>query len=261
MCFATSFNRRTRDYLADLAGFVNPFDRLGPSRHSGRMTDPLENDHLDPVRTQLLEAALPHVPFDGWSQISLSKAAREAGIEEGMAKLAFPGGARDLLTLFVSNADRAMLKALKDMDLPNMRIRDRIRAAVKARIDAVTEHKEAERRAMTFLALPHNAPLAAEFIARTVDLMWRAAGDTSTDFNFYTKRGLLAGVYGSTLLYWLNDDSEDHEATWRFLDRRIDGVMQIEKAKAQFRKATADMPSPLSLLTRLRYPGESRMKP
>ncbi|MFN3230600.1 MAG: COQ9 family protein [Alphaproteobacteria bacterium] len=221
----------------------------------------IKNDHLEPVRRQLLAAALFHIPFDGWSAISLNKAARDCGMESGMAKLAFPGGAKDLLSCFVAECDLAMLAALRDAKLDEMRIRDRIKTAVKARIDAIGQHAEAERRALSFLALPQNASMGFGFVAQTVDLMWRAAGDTSTDFNFYTKRGLLAGVYSATLLYWLNDTSEENQATWAFLDRRIDDVMQIEKTKAKVFKATKNMPSPISLLARLRYPGESRMKP
>jgi len=220
-----------------------------------------ESDHLEPIRRQLLDAALPHIPFDGWSQISLSKAAQDCGIDEGTAQLAFPKGAYDLLDSFARRADSAMRSTLAAMDLPDMRVRDRIKAAVTARIDAITEHKEAERRALSFLALPQNLALGPELVARTVDAIWRTAGDTSTDFNFYTKRLLLAGVYSATLMYWLNDSSEGHAGTWAFLDRRIDDVMQIEKAKARLRQAAEKLPSPVGLLGRLRYPGESRMKP
>ena len=212
-------------------------------------------------KAALLEAMLDHVPFDGWSPISFRKAAADLGLSEGEAMIVFPRGADDALDAFIDDADDKMVTVLAAMNMKEMRIRDRIRAAVRARIEAVADHREAERRAVGYLALPLNAPRALRHLARTVDLMWRAAGDTSTDFSFYTKRMLLSGVYSSTLMYWLNDSSDDHDATWAFLDRRIDDVMQIEKLKAKVKERTADMPSLTKALSRLRYPSDTRMKP
>ncbi|MEM9524939.1 MAG: COQ9 family protein [Pseudomonadota bacterium] len=212
-------------------------------------------------KAAFLAAVLTHVPFDGWSGIALTKAARDLDLDKGEVTLLFPGGVNDVLAAYVTAADAAMLVTLDKVDMEGLRIRDRIKTAVKARIEAVADTREAERRALGYLALPFNAPQGLGFVARTVDLMWRAAGDTSTDFNFYTKRMLLGGVYSSTLMYWLNDTSDDYEATWAFLDRRIEDVMQIEKAKAKVKKATADMPSLTKGLARLRYPSNTRMKP
>ncbi len=224
------------------------------------MTD-TPTDSLDPLRRDLLAAALTHIPFDGWSEISLHKAARDIGASRGAADMAFPGGARDLLDCFARDADARMLARAGEQAIGAMRMRDRIRAVVKARLESVAGHKEAERRAIGFLALPQNAALGVRLVQRTVDLMWRAAGDTSTDFAFYTKRATLAGVYSATLLCWMADSSEDGADTWGFLDRRIDNVMEFEKAKARFRERIKDTPSLASLLSRLRYPGETRMKP
>ena len=218
---------------------------------------------LDPndQKRALLEAALSHVSFDGWSEISLNKAARDLGLDDGTVSLAFPGGVRDLLDTFITDADARMLATLDALDMDSLRIRERIKVAVKARIEAIAPHWEAERRALSYLALPFNAPIGLHQLSRTVDLMWRAAGDTSTDFNFYTKRLLLAGVYSSTLMFWISDHSDVYADTWAFLDRRIESVMQIEKAKAQMQKATENMPSLTRLLSRMRYPSETRMKP
>jgi ubiquinone biosynthesis protein COQ9 len=218
-------------------------------------------DPLDGTRASLLAAALPHIPFDGWSLISLNKATRDLGIEPGAAAMAFPGGPADLLDLHAREADSRMLAQVGALDIPSMRMRDRIRAVVRARFDAVAEHREAERRALGFVALPNHAAQGARMLMRTVDLMWRAAGDTSTDFSFYTKRTTLAGVYSATMLFWMADSSEDSAETWAFLDRRIEDVMNFEKAKARVRTRLKDTPSLASLLARLRYPGEARMKP
>ena len=218
-------------------------------------------DALDPVRRDLLAAALTHIPFDGWSGISLNKAARDIGVDAGTAAMAFPAGGADLLDFFARDADFRMLGRVAELGVTEMRMRDRIRTLVKTRIDVIAEHKEAERRALSFVAMPQNAALGLKALTRTVDLMWRAAGDTSTDFAFYTKRATLAAVYSATVMHWIADTSEDDADTWAFLDRRIENVMAVEKAKLKLREKLKDAPSLATILSRLRYPGESRMKP
>ena len=217
-------------------------------------------DHLDPIREKLLEAALEHVPFDGWSRTTLRKAAEDCEIDAGMAELAFPK-VLDLVMHFVGTTDATMLERITALPLDDMKVREKITAAVWARLEVLTPHREAERRAIAFFALPMNAPFAAKSVANSVDLIWRAVGDTSTDFNFYSKRGILAGVLTSTILYWLGDDSEDFSATRAFLDRRIADVMAIEKAKARMQDVCGDVPSPGKVFSRMRYGNENRMKP
>ena len=145
-----------------------------------------------------------------------------------------------------------MLEGLARLDIGKMRVRDRIAQAVKARIGVLAAHREAARRMLSFLALPPNAPLAARLIWRTVDAIWYAAGDNATDFNYYTKRGLLAGVYATTLLFWLDDSSEDFTDTWAFLDRRIADVMKVPAYKARLKEALGRLPRPSRLLRRAR---------
>lgn len=206
---------------------------------------------IQEMRAQLLASALPHAAFDGWTAQTLRHATREAGLTELDAYQAFPGGADDLLQFHLDTADREMVSAMLDLDLDDMRIRDKITAGVRIRLEQAAPHKEAVRRGLNHMGLPHRTPRAFKALYRTVDLMWRTIGDTSTDYNFYTKRTLLAGVYSSTLLYWLNDQSEDHEATWAFLDRRISNVMQIEKAKAKLTRPGAGFPDPFRILNRV----------
>lgn len=214
------------------------------------MTD--SSDDVADLRRRLIEAALPHAGFDGWSETTLRRATDDAGLEAIDAYRAFPGGADDLLAGWLALADRQMVSDLLDLDLENMRIRDKISSAVRLRLERAAPHKEAVRRALNHMGLPHRAPRAMRALYRSVDLMWRAIGDTSTDFNFYSKRTLLAGVYASTLLYWLNDRSEDHAATWAFLDRRIADVMRIEKTKAQLKGLGEKLPDPLRVAQRFR---------
>ena len=200
---------------------------------------------IETTRRRLLDATLPHVPFDGWTGTALQRAAADLGLDAATAVNAFPGGAAELIAFHSAEADRRMLDALQPMDLPAMRVRDRVAAAVRLRLEQNAEHREAIRRALAFLALPQNGPLALKCLYRTVDAIWYAAGDTSTDYNFYTKRLLLSGVYSSTLLFWLNDDSEGNAETWAFLSRRIDEVLKIGGNLGKGVKALLDLPDRL----------------
>lgn len=181
------------------------------------------------LRDAVLDAAMPHVPFDGWGREAAIRGAEDIGLDAAAAMRAFPDGARGMIAWHLRQADRRMAEALSGMDLASMKIRDRIATAVRVRLEQNTPHREAIRKAMTFLALPQNAPMAVQALYRTVDEMWFQAGDTATDWNFYSKRALLAGVYSSTVLFWLNDKSEDFADTWAFLDRRIADVMKVPK--------------------------------
>jgi ubiquinone biosynthesis protein COQ9 len=203
---------------------------------------------LEEAKRRILAAALPHVAFDGWCLRLLSEAAVEAGYDATMAKRAFPGGPAELVDYFVAEADRRMLEALEGMDLPAMKVRERIATAVRVRLEQHAAHREAVRRAVALQALPGNAPRAFKALYRTVDAMWRVAGDTATDWNFYSKRVLLAGVYSTTLLHWLDDESEGCAATWAFLDRRIEDIMKIQMARGRVDKLVARLPSPTRLM-------------
>jgi len=194
-------------------------------------------DYLAEERLGILEAALPHVPFDGWSLATLRVAAKDAGYDESMAALAFPGGVAELIDYWSVVADAKMTLAYEAANTGEMRFRDRITFLVRARIEAVADHRDAVRRALTHVTRPSKAGTGVRGLYRTVDEMWYAAGDTSTDFSFYTKRGTLAGVYASTLLYWLDDRSEDASDTWAFLDRRIADVMRIPQKRAKLEEA------------------------
>ena len=204
----------------------------------------------------LLEAAKAHVPFDGWSEAAFQAAAADAGIDEGLARAACPRGAVGLALAYHEAGDAEMLRRLAEADLDGLRFRDKVALAVRLRLEAV-EDKELVRRGMTLFSLPHYAPEGAQAVWRTCDRIWTALGDSANDINWYTKRMTLSGVYSATLLYWLGDTSEGHEASWAFLDRRIDDVMQIEKLKAQLRDnklVGGLMAGPLSFVTRIKPP-------
>ncbi len=185
---------------------------------------------------RILDAALMHVPFDGWSELTLRSAAGDVGVSVEEAKLLFPRGAVDLAMAFHRRGDRQMAEALEATDLSSMRFRDRVVHAVKLRLDLVEPHKEAVRRGATLFALPVYAADGARALWETADTIWTTLGDTSDDLNWYSKRAILSGVYSSTVLFWLGDQSAEHSATWAFLERRIEDVMRFETLKKKVRE-------------------------
>jgi ubiquinone biosynthesis protein COQ9 len=198
----------------------------------------------DGAREKIIDAALPHVPFDGWTPDVLRQAAVEAGFDPVTALRVFPGGPVEAVEAWVTLADHRMIEALERQDLSTLKMRERIAAAIRLRLEALAGQREAVRRALGLLALPHNAPVAAATLWRTVNAIWYAAGDTATDFNYYTKRALLAGVYSATVLYWLEDKSEGFAQTWAFLDRRIADVMRVPQVIGTLRGRLAGLPNP-----------------
>ena len=209
----------------------------------------------DADRSALLDATLSHAAFDGWSQKAFDAGAKDAGIPADRALNAFPGGLAELLAFYHEVEDREMLEAMQRGHVAEMRVRDRIAFAVKARLQRNMRHREAIKSACSFLAMPHNGPLALRLLYRTVDAMWYGAGDNATDFNFYTKRALLAGVYSATVLYWLNDKSTGATDSWAFLDRRIDEVMQVPKLLGKVSAVTSRFPNPFRVAQRARPRG------
>ncbi|NHB75891.1 COQ9 family protein [Rhodobacter calidifons] len=209
----------------------------------------------DPMKAQLLDAALVHVPFDGWSDRTLAAAAADTGIAPGLARSLFPRGGVDLALAYHARGDAAMRARLAETDLSALRFRDRIKRAVQIRLDLAD--RELVRRGTTLFSLPPYAADGARAIWGTADAIWTALGDSSDDLNWYTKRASLSAVYGATVLYWLGDDSIGHQATWDFLDRRIEQVMQIEKLKATLREnplGKALLAGPGKILASIRAP-------
>ncbi len=190
-------------------------------------------DPLDDARARLLAAALPDVPFDGWSERTLANAIVASGVDAGLARQAFPRGALDMALYFHDDADRRLIAALSAAPLDQMRMREKVSFAVRKRLELVAADREAVRRGVTLFALPIHAAEGARAIWRTADAIWTTLGDASQDANWYSKRAILAGVVSATVLYWLGDTSEGFQKTWDFLDRRIEGVMRFEKLKAQ----------------------------
>ena len=207
----------------------------------------------DTARLALLDAILPHVAFDGWNGATLSAAAQDAGMSEGEVQLYLTGGVLDLIGFWSLELDRQARDAIEEADLASMKIRERVTFAVRQRLEAIGMEEEAARKARARLMLPDAAGLGAKLVWTTSDMIWRALSDPSTDFNFYTKRATLSGVYASSLSAWLADMSEDKSEATAFLDRRIENVMQFEKVKAQVRKATSGLPDPAGILAKLRY--------
>jgi ubiquinone biosynthesis protein COQ9 len=209
------------------------------------------------LKEKLLDAALPHVAFDGWSEASFRAAVDDCGADPALARAACPRGAVDLAAAYHQRGDARMVELIHALHLDGMRFREKVAAAVRCRLEAA-EDREVVRRGTSLFALPHLAPEGARLIWGTADLIWTTLGDTSDDLNWYSKRATLSAVYAATVLYWLGDDSAGHEATWEFLDRRIGDVMQIEKLKAQVREnplLSRVFAGPAALAARVRAPG------
>ena len=208
---------------------------------------------LDELRLALAPDVARAAVFDGWTEQALSQAAALAGIDPAVARLAFPGGAMDMIAAWIDSTDAAMLAHFNAGQLGKLKVRERIRTLLQFRLDAVAGMEEALRRALAIQAMPHNLPRTMKIGWHSADLMWRLAGDTATDYNHYTKRALLCGIYTATLAVFVEDRSEGKAETRAFLDRRIENVMQFEKAKAQLlgNREGFDV---ARFLGRLRYP-------
>ena len=217
-----------------------------------------EEAHIEETRARLLDAALPHVVFDGWTRATLEAATAESGVDAGLARLAFPRGGIDLALAFHDWIDRELAEELARTDLSGLRIRERITHCLRRRFELVADHREAVRRGVALLALPIYAAEGARAVWRTADIIWNACGDTATDYNWYTKRMILSSVHSAVLLYWLGDQSPGFERTWAFLDRRIEDVMRFEKTKARLQDnplVKLAMWGPMQVLNRMQAPG------
>jgi len=208
---------------------------------------------LDELRIALGPKVAAAAIFDGWNETALEEASREAGVDPAVARLAFPGGAMDMIAGWVESVDVEMTAAFDPLLLAQMPIRERIRALVWFRLEAVGGLEEALRRALAIQAMPQNIVRSAKLGWASADAMWRLAGDTATDYNHYTKRAILASIYAATLAVFVSDESAGKAETRAFLDRRIEGVMKFEKAKAQLLQGRERF-DVMRFLGRLRYP-------
>jgi ubiquinone biosynthesis protein COQ9 len=191
----------------------------------------MSDSDFDAIRDQLVLAALPHVVFEGWSSRALVAAAEDQGLDPSLAERAFLGGPVAAVEHFVGLADRMMVQDLESVDMAALKVPERVFRAVAVRLLRWNPHREAIRRALSLLALPGNAAIAARVTCKTVDAIWKAAGDQSHDFSWYTRRATLSAVYGATMLYWLDDESDEAEASLAFLRRRLGDVGRITKAR------------------------------
>jgi len=209
---------------------------------------------LDELRRELAPLIARAAAFDGWSGEAVANAAREAGVDADVAAFAFKGGAMEMIAPWIAHVDLRMADAFPLEALASASVRERIRRLVQFRLDAVTGLEESLRRSLAVMAMPQNVARSAKLGWSSADAMWRLAGDTATDINYYTKRTILAGVYAATLAVLVEDQSEGKADTRAFLDRRIDGIIRFEKAKAQLLKPADEHFSLARFLGRIRYP-------
>ena len=214
-----------------------------------------QQNSMEAAKSLILQAALPHAAFDGWSETTLHAALTDSGIVPGLGRALFPRGGIDLAVAYHQLGDHAMTEALAAADLTALRYTGRVALAIKLRLSGAD--KELVRRGTTLFSLPHHAPEGAKLIWGTADAIWKALGDTSNDLNWYSKRATLSAVYSTTVLFWLGDQSDDNADTWAFLDRRLANVTTFEKTKTAINNnpiAKALLAGPLKLLEKIRAP-------
>lgn len=216
------------------------------------MTD--EPTPLEAIRLKLAPKVGENAVFDGWTQVAVDAAADQLGIDQALARLAFPKDAPHMIDAWIQGIDAAMAEHFTQQRLEGLGITKRIRAMIWYRLELAGPAREAVRKALSIMAMPQNVPMALKTGWRSADLMWRLAGDTATDYNHYSKRAILSGVYASTLLAWLDDESEGWSETAAFLDRRLADVGRFEKWKAGWKGSDNYRPSLTRFLGRLRYP-------
>ena len=214
--------------------------------HGHKMTNSIYDK-----KPELLKTFIEGAAFGSLSMENLELAGKEIGLSKGEVLILAPNGPISMIDYWFAQADEFMAQEIQKRE--GLKIREKATLAVRARLEYLGQNKEALRRAIALLALPQNAARGIKIGMRFVDAAWRAFGDKSTDFNFYTKRMTLLGVGISTAAFFLVDDSENNQETWNFLDRRIENIMQFEKAKAGFRKFTGNLPDPIPFLARLRF--------
>jgi len=201
------------------------------------------------IQDKILLTTLPNVVFDGWSEAALAAGVEEAGFEAAMAVRAFPHGIDQVLAHFADYINRQMSAELESVDLAAISFVDRLETAMAIRLRLEAPYKEAVRKAMAHYAMPRHAPEGVKVVWKAVDEIWWSTGDSSVDFNYYTKRASLSAVYSATMAYWLDDQSEDHKATLEFYRRRLLDVMAAIKWR---KKTTEKLCSPFKKLMALK---------
>ena len=207
------------------------------------------------TRDAILKAALKIAPFEGWTNLTLKRAVRDAGYPDGSGELYFEDSVADLLNHWSDTMNAETENKIEELDIETLKIRERVTQGVLLRLQAIGHHEEAARRASSRLILPDLAATGVRQIWNAADTIWRAIGDTSTDANYYSKRAILSSVIGATLPVWLSDQSEDKAAARAFLDARIENVMEFEKLKWRVKGLTKNMPEPAEILGQIRYGG------
>ena len=189
------------------------------------------------ARDRALRAMLPIAAEEGWNWSTVRAGLAASGEDPALAESHFPGGPAEAVAAWADLADRDMEAAAAAEDLAALRTPRRIRRVVDLRFAAAAPHKRALRRAVSLLALPWNAGLALQVTARTASAMWYAAGDSSADFSWYTRRASLGAIYAATLAYWLRDDDPDTGDAMAFLDRRLADLARLQRRPSRGRAA------------------------
>lgn len=212
--------------------FENDTNKKVESQHTTH--EESDEEYETNIKTKILDVSLKFVPELGWSKQAVSAGAESIGYP-GVIHGLFPNGGAALVQHFYSSCNRKLNDILKketlaiqgDPSKPRKTPEQQIRDAVEIRLRMLAPYKKTWPQAMAIMALPPNVPTSLANLLILVDDICYYAGDRSVDFNWYTRRIILATIYKATELYMLQDVSEDHKETWLFLDRRIKDASQI----------------------------------
>tara|TARA_B100000989_G_scaffold293709_1_gene271529 strand:+ start:750 stop:1490 length:741 start_codon:yes stop_codon:yes gene_type:complete len=191
------------------------------------------------IRIDLIRAMLTHVPFDGWTWEAMEQGALDIGFEKKKTpflrvkifKGLFKNGSIDFIDIFSDIIDLEVIENYNLLETKPVKVSEKIKKIIMIRLNICQKYKEAIRSSISITAIPTNAKISLNTLYKTCNIMWRIAGDKSTDFSFYTRRITLAAVYTSTLLFWLNDNSNNNIETEFFLDRQLKNISKISSLK------------------------------
>ena len=184
-------------------------------------------------KQKFLYYVLDDINLNGWSKNFFDSYSREGIFTNNEIRVFFPNGRVDFLRYWFDISEKLMLEDLSKVEIQELKVREKIKKIIRVRLERWKSYKVAIKRTLPILIMPSSDTLLSCSLMKTSDSIWKSAGDRSVDFNFYTKRGLLLGVYSTTLIFWLDDNSKDDQKTWEFLDRRVEEVLQIPKVKTR----------------------------
>ncbi|XP_050760199.1 LOW QUALITY PROTEIN: ubiquinone biosynthesis protein COQ9, mitochondrial [Gymnogyps californianus] len=239
--FASSSQQQFDSHSADHQPEQEPQGPQGPrpsyTGQGGQESEDYESE--EQLQHRILTAALEFVPEHGWTAEAIAEGAKTLGLSVAAAGM-FHSDGSELVLHFVSQCNTKLSELLEqEQKLVQLGEAEKkptdqfLRDAVEARLRMLIPYIEKWPQALSILLLPHNIPASLNLLTSMIDDIWQYAGDQSTDFNWYTRRAVLTGIYNTTELVMMQDSSPDFEDTWRFLENRVADAMNMNNTAHQ----------------------------